>query len=522
MNASGSDGTARTDGGEIAVREGGVEVVKSYESERFPVPAMLFRIRSEREEPVEVRLADWVPEEVSMDDIGFHPEYGSEFWSVEGHTLVFERELPAGEDAETVYGLRGPDAENPELFLDDPAIEVRAGRDGGGRLLGEANDPLVRSPTPEGNGEDAGPADESAVEEGLEPSNEDASGTDDPDGPSTGTTVPDEGETGADDRDDSGNNDQGGIESAEGSDAAPTEDGTMDDDTTTETDRTDDGTAETNTAETDTADTATAGPESDEADEPIDDIGTDEAGEFGYPGDGRENTLAATLARELRAGRVEEDDRETLRDVLGPRDSVTVRIDRLQSRVEEIAAYADALESFIDENGSARQLVRRQTERTETLAEDVEAVGEEASTNRADVERIDDEVEAIDDEVGTVERDVEAFREAIADLDEEIERVDDRFENVEERFGGIENRLDALDDRVGNSDAAREADLDELREALETRMDERVSSTEESIESVSADVAALESWRSQLSAVISGAGGTGADAESDSDTDTRT
>ena len=139
MTTSGGN-RARTDGGST-VRQSGIEVGKSYEADRFPVPAISLTIRSEREDPVTVRLADRVSEDVSMDDVGFHPEYGSEFWSVDGHTLVFERELAPGEEIETVYGLRGPEADEPERFLGEPTMEVRAGDDSGSD--GDGNDEVI-------------------------------------------------------------------------------------------------------------------------------------------------------------------------------------------------------------------------------------------------------------------------------------------------------------------------------------------------------------------------------------------
>ena len=537
MNASGSDRATRTDGGKVVVREKDVEVAKSYDGERFPVPAIVFSIRSGREDSIEVRLVDRVPEEVSMDDIGFHPDYGSEFWSVEDHTLMFDRELAPEEEIEAVYGLRGPDADKPDFFLGEPAVEIRTGAEtsgeGGGAPLDGTNESFVRSAMSAGNGEssegesggderdDSGPGgDESAdgavaggtaVTEDPEPVDETAV-----DGTATDVT----------------SDERTGAESDDGGTTTPTENVPMDEDDTTDSERTDDPNAtEANAAETaETTETDTTGVDSvpngaDRETEPDDAAAGGENGESATVED-TGDTLAATLARELRAGRVDADDRETLRDVLGPRDSVSVRIDRLQSEVSEVAAYADALESFIDENGSGEQLVRRQTERVDALREDVETVTEETATNRADIETIDDDVGSVEGEVEAVESEIETVREAIADFEETMERTDERLETVEERVEGtddrfeeIERRLDALDDRVGE-DEVEESDLDDLREDLETRTDERIADTEDSLQDVSADVEALESWRSQLSAVIGGAGETGTDGETDSDTET--
>ena len=533
MNASGSDRATRTDGGKVVVREKDVEVAKSYDGERFPVPAIVFSIRSGREDSIEVRLVDRVPEEVSMDDIGFHPDHGSEFWSVEDHTLMFDRELAPEEEIEAVYGLRGPDADKPDFFLGEPAVEIRTGAEtsgeGDGDHLDGMNESFIRSAMSAGNGEssegesggderdDSGPGGDGAVAGGTAVT-EDPEPVDETDVDGTATDVTSDERTGA--------------ESDDGGTTTPTENVPMDEDDTTDSERTDDPNAtEANAAETaETTETDTTSVDSvpngaDRETEPDDAAVGGEDGESATIED-TGDTLAATLARELRAGRVDADDRETLRDVLGPRDSVSVRIDRLQSEVSEVAAYADALESFIDENGSGEQLVRRQTERVDALREDVETVTEEMATNRADIETIDDDVGSVEGEVEAVESEIETVREAIADFEETMERTDERLETVEERVEGtddrfeeIERRLDALDDRVGE-DEVEESDLDDLREDLETRTDERIADTEDSLQDVSADVEALESWRSQLSAVISGAGETGTDGETDSDTET--
>lgn len=107
----------------VVVRSDGVTVEKSYEPDDFPVPAIAFVIRSERDETVDVRLVDQVPEEAEPDDIGFHPKYGAEFWSVEGEMIAFERSFEAGEEYTTVYGLRASETEDLESYLTEPELE---------------------------------------------------------------------------------------------------------------------------------------------------------------------------------------------------------------------------------------------------------------------------------------------------------------------------------------------------------------------------------------------------------------
>ena len=535
MSASGSDGM---NGESVVVREGGVTVTKTHEAERFPVPAIVFSIRSEHEQRVECRIADRVPEGVSMDNVGFHPEYGSDSWSVENRALVFERDLDPESEIETVYGLRGPDAEAAERFLDEPTIEVWTGGDEGGSFVEDINDQLTRSATlgdsesdgetgsgetdednrtieaaeseqdgaserdgrnggidrddasarkigtgtdeggSEGNDRGDNEIDEIAPPESFERAANDSAGTD--------GNVGDESNEGIDE--DAGENSAGGENDADGAESTTGTAMTEDSSTDTETEATASTTAE-GTDERESERATTNGATADEA----------AAGETAVGETADEEALAARLAREVRAGRVNAEDRETLRDALGTKESVTARIEHLRSQVNDVAAYADALEAFLDEEGSGRTLVRQQGRRLDALREDVESVTERAAANRTDVEEVGNEVAA-------VENDVKAFEAAISDLDEEVERIDERFariddrletvetrsENIEERAESADDRMEAIDDRLSALEASHESDVDDLREEVE----------------------ALEAWRAQLAGAL-GAGGGQANADED-------
>jgi predicted nucleic acid-binding Zn-ribbon protein len=102
----------------------GVTVEKSFEPDDFPVPAIAFVIRSAREEPVEVTIVERMPSGVDAEDIGLHPKYGAEFWSLEDDRIVFERDFQPDEEYTTVYGVRARDRDNVERFLDEPELRV--------------------------------------------------------------------------------------------------------------------------------------------------------------------------------------------------------------------------------------------------------------------------------------------------------------------------------------------------------------------------------------------------------------
>lgn len=108
---------------EVTVSSDGVTVVKRFEEDEFPVPAIAFEFESTREESVTVRMTDTVPDGIEVEDLGFHPEYGSEFWTIDDDTITFERELEADGTYTTVYGIRATGSDNVQQFLTEPTIE---------------------------------------------------------------------------------------------------------------------------------------------------------------------------------------------------------------------------------------------------------------------------------------------------------------------------------------------------------------------------------------------------------------
>jgi hypothetical protein len=144
---------------EITTAESGITVSKTVDTERFPVPAIVFEIRSDRATPATLRLLDVIPGDVSAEDLGFHDEFGIEFWTIEGNAAVFEREFDPGKEYRTVYGVRSADTETVERFLTEPEISVESSDSGPSDAEGlEAEHPDAGGPET-----DEPPADDSPV-----------------------------------------------------------------------------------------------------------------------------------------------------------------------------------------------------------------------------------------------------------------------------------------------------------------------------------------------------------------------
>jgi len=107
---------------EITVSSDGVTVTKRFEADEFPVPAIAFNVRSRRSEAVTVRIVDSVPGDVAVEDLGFHPEYGSEYWDIDEDQIAFEKDIEPDAEYTTVYGIRATGTDDVEKFLTEPEL----------------------------------------------------------------------------------------------------------------------------------------------------------------------------------------------------------------------------------------------------------------------------------------------------------------------------------------------------------------------------------------------------------------
>ena len=120
------DAPKASEGREITTAESGITVSKRVDTDRFPVPAIVFEIRSDRATPAMLRLLEVIPGDVPVEDLGFHDDFGIEFWMIEGNATVFEREFDPDEEYRTVHGVRSADVDTIERLLIEPDISVES------------------------------------------------------------------------------------------------------------------------------------------------------------------------------------------------------------------------------------------------------------------------------------------------------------------------------------------------------------------------------------------------------------
>lgn len=338
---------------ERSATAGDIELEYRVETDEFPVPAVVFDLRSEATEPTTARVTATLPKPVGVDDVGFHDDHGADHWSADGRELRFERELPAGERYRTLFAVRD---------LEGAAARLLDG---------------VSLSTPDGTVEHGSPSGESAlrsiddlVDEGADRAvKELLAGERD--------TLP-------------------GLEAADGPDAEPAAESTSDGSAAAEPAVGEATAEEPATASQSTEETPVGEPA---AGEPTREPSAEEpatAPVASGPSAIADGGVVEALIAELESEEIPETRRETLREALtGSTRSTEARVDHLQSQVSELAAYADALEEFIDENGSGAELIAEFREELTALDEEVDELRDdvadlesEVASLRADVEEV--------------------------------------------------------------------------------------------------------------------------------------
>lgn len=167
--------------------------------------------------------------------------------------------------------------------------------------------------------------------------------------------------------------------------------------------------------------------------------------------------LITELLTALESGEVDADQRQALRDALGIESThnLDVRLEYLQKRVDNLAAYTDAWEALIAEEGSGTRFVEEIRGDIERLEERVDSL-DGASPDDALVDRIE-EIESKLETIEVEERLMEMER-SVEELTEEQptwEEIDDRIESavaehIETTVSGIRERVEALEETAGS------------------------------------------------------------------------
>jgi len=172
------------------------------------------------------------------------------------------------------------------------------------------------------------------------------------------------------------------------------------------------------------------------------------------------DSLVGRLVAELQAGTVPEDNREALRAELveasEPPGSVDARIQRLQADVSDLRAYSDAMAAFLDEQGSAEQVIDGFRSRLDAFEAELESVESTLAEHDArlsafqdQLETIEAELDSVSSELSAVGTDIEELSAELAQFDEQLPvRVGDRLAEIESELDDVSQFTDALEQAI--------------------------------------------------------------------------
>ena len=388
----------------VSVSSDGVTVDKRFEEDEFPVPAIAFEIQSSRSETVTVVIVDDVPEDVVVEDLGFHPEYGSEYWTIDEDQITFEREIEAGTEYTTVYGIRATGTEDVEKFLTEPRIESVDPplEESDDTVIDEDSSDVVRDVISGDSDAVPGLDDEESDDEDVETLN-----LKDPNDPSDDGAASGAAAVPAGDED----GDTASVESLVGALAAELRNGNVDEDDVKllrkAFDIVDDGSggsvdARIQRLQTEVADMLAY---TDALAEFLDENGTAEQTIEGF----REEV--ESLQSELQeVGELARGHEETLSEIDSTVDSVESTVQSLESDVDEVLGDVDAVWSDVDE-----------------VEDTVDEVEETVEGVESDFDSLESQVDEID---------VEGIRGDIEDIESEIEELEEWREQLSSVIGG--------------------------------------------------------------------------------------
>jgi len=383
---------------ELTVRRDGVQLRKYYDEEEFQLPSIVYRFDSERSAAVEVRIVETLPDGIGPADVGFHNELGRDSWTLTENSLVWDGTIEPDGSERAVYALR------PELEYDIGALTREPDTFTVNATAGVTAQPaqaeaggFTRSAGPSGDGEDAEPEGDGSTATDREVA------TWEDDSPAA-------------------------AESSERAALDGATEGTAPDGGEATTD--DDGTA------------ATGG------DEPDEDASADSDGDAeSVSSDVRtdEQSLVDRLVTELRAGTVSEENRRYLEQEFGsqPSGSVDARLNTLQAEVADLAAYTDALEAFLDENGTPEQLTETVEVRLDAVEADLETVEVTVADHEAELSMLREELRGLRDELDSVSVDLSSVADEVEALSADLSDIEGAAstDDIEDRIAEVEDEL---------------------------------------------------------------------------------
>jgi archaellum component FlaC len=160
----------------------------------------------------------------------------------------------------------------------------------------------------------------------------------------------------------------------------------------------------------------------------------------------KDTSLVDQLATELEEGAGSEESRALLKeelDLVGESRSTDARIRQLQSDLSDFRAYKNALKQFLDENGSAQELIDEFEARMDSFDEALTSLQSELREQDDAIDAVRHENEQIQSDLTSINSEIESLTASNDGLREELSSLDDRVpdHDVGEHMSEIEEQV---------------------------------------------------------------------------------
>lgn len=400
----------------VTVSADGVTVHQLYTEDEFEVPAVILKLLSHRSERTRVRVT--VPN-IDAERIGFHPEFGQQFWTLDDTRLTFEAELGPESALTTLYVIEAADEALVERALETLQIAAVT-------PLGDAEEHAVGPSATASESVDAERVD-SLAENGFESIDESGPAmAEGGDGLDTETAEfgdepddilldPEELEEGVRFESPSTGDPHGSVsETGPSSTDQNTKREDMDEGEPSETTAGEDsatpGTGAESAADTSGEARETAGTEAETASTPL---STDD--------------LVTELLDRIDGGELSDEHHQQLATALGAetRDDVyDAKISQLQSRMSDVETFSTSVEEAVERHGPPAVVFDEFQERFDQLEAELDEVHERAETASGRIDAVEPRVDGVEETADSVEDGFVAVREEVEEIAEAVDDVE--------------------------------------------------------------------------------------------------
>jgi chromosome segregation ATPase len=197
---------------------------------------------------------------------------------------------------------------------------------------------------------------------------------------------------------------------------------------------------------------------------------------------------------------------------------VEARIRHLQNEVSDLKAYTNALEEFLDEEGTGRQVIESVRADMAALEGDLAEVTSDVGIHGRNLGKLWEVIEDIENELSRFHEIVDRQRRELGDVAEDVDAVESALQEVretaDERYDAQRSRLDdldetldahadSLDDHAGTLDAQRSRldDLDETLDAHAGSLDDHAGTLDDHADTLDDHAGTLDDLDDGVSAV---------------------